>query len=215
MKTLNVPFVSGLENMDFQELEKKLEREGKKDIIGEVNWPEAFGYQPSCVFSIAHSEKAIAILYHVRGLDLRAAALEDNGSVWEDSCCEFFVASPSGKKYYNFEMNCIGTVLNACGPDRNDRPRRPLDEMKEIKRFSSLEHRRWEESDQLFSWQTAIIIPFSMIGIHEQNLPEKLHANFYKCGDKTAHPHFLSWNPIHTEKPDFHRPEFFGELILK
>ena len=32
--------------------------------------------------------------------------------------------------------------------------------------------------------------------------------------DKTAHPHYLSWSPIGTEKPDFHRPEFFGELVL-
>ena len=45
--------------------------------------------------------------------------------------------------------------------------------------------------------------------------PESIRANFYKCGDKTAHPHYLSWSPIDTPKPDFHRPEFFGELILK
>ena len=38
---------------------------------------------------------------------------------------------------------------------------------------------------------------------------------FYKCGDKTAHPHFLSWNPVGTPAPDFHRPDFFGELILR
>ena len=53
-----------------------------------------------------------------------------------------------------------------------------------------------------------------LIGVDPENLPHSLRANFYKCGDKTAHPHYLSWSPIHTEKPDFHRPEFFGELIL-
>ena len=37
-----------------------------------------------------------------------------------------------------------------------------------------------------------------------------MRANFYKCGDKTLQPHFLSWSPIHSEKPDFHRPEDFG-----
>lgn len=215
MKTLSVPFISRLENMDFQELENALELEGTKDIIGTVNWPDKFNYQPSCVFSIAHSEKAIAILYQVRGLDLRAAALEDNGSVWEDSCCEFFVASPDGKKYYNFEMSCIGTVLNACGADRHERPRTSLEDMKKIRRFSSLEHKEWEEKDQIYSWQTAIVIPFEMMGVEGDEVPQELRGNFYKCGDKTAHPHFLSWNPIETEKPDFHRPEFFGKLILK
>ena len=39
-----------------------------------------------------------------------------------------------------------------------------------------------------------------------------LKANFYKCGDKLSVPHYLSWNPVTTEKPDFHRPEYFGLL---
>ena len=36
--------------------------------------------------------------------------------------------------------------------------------------------------------------------------------NLYKCGDNLSHPHFLSWRPIATEKPDFHRPEFFERV---
>ncbi|HPH75320.1 MAG TPA: carbohydrate-binding family 9-like protein, partial [Bacteroidales bacterium] len=24
--------------------------------------------------------------------------------------------------------------------------------------------------------------------------------------------HFVTWNPVGTEKPDYHRPEFFGIL---
>ena len=58
------------------------------------------------------------------------------------------------------------------------------------------------------------MIPFRLIGIDAGHLPARIRANFYKCGDKTAHPHFLSWSPVSTEKPDFHRPEFFGELYL-
>ncbi len=41
---------------------------------------------------------------------------------------------------------------------------------------------------------------------------KRIPANFYKCGDKLRTPHFLSWNKIEIEKPDFHRPDFFGEL---
>jgi len=39
-----------------------------------------------------------------------------------------------------------------------------------------------------------------------------VRANFYKCGDELQTPHFLSWNPVRTERPDFHRPDFFGVL---
>ena len=43
------------------------------------------------------------------------------------------------------------------------------------------------------------------LGIDPENLPKKIRANFYKCGDKTAHPHYVSWAPINTPQPDFHR----------
>ena len=56
--------------------------------------------------------------------------------------------------------------------------------------------------------------PSHLIGLDPANLPHSIRANFYKCGDKTAHPHYLSWSPIDTPKPDFHRPDFFGELLL-
>ena len=42
----------------------------------------------------------------------------------------------------------------------------------------------------------------------------RFRGNCYKCGDRTEHPHFLAWNPVHTPTPDFHRPEFLGEMIL-
>ena len=42
-----------------------------------------------------------------------------------------------------------------------------------------------------------------------------VRANFYKCGDKLQTPHFLSWNPIGLEKPNFHCPEFFGTLSFE
>ncbi|WP_414481477.1 carbohydrate-binding family 9-like protein [Caldicoprobacter sp.] len=43
---------------------------------------------------------------------------------------------------------------------------------------------------------------------------KRIKANFYKCGDKTKYPHWGCWNRIDTPHPDFHRPEFFGDLIL-
>ena len=41
-----------------------------------------------------------------------------------------------------------------------------------------------------------------------------IKTNFYKCGEKTEYIHFALWNGPFTEKPDFHRPEFFKEIVL-
>ena len=39
-------------------------------------------------------------------------------------------------------------------------------------------------------------------------------ANFYKCGDKTSHPHWGSWAPVRTENPGFHQPAFFQPILF-
>jgi hypothetical protein len=40
----------------------------------------------------------------------------------------------------------------------------------------------------------------------------KASANFYKCGDETAVTHYVTWNPVKTNNPDYHQPEFFGKV---
>ena len=73
----------------------------------------------------------------------------------------------------------------------------------------------FDHEGSIFTWDVAMIIPLDLIGVNPESLPDTLKANFYKCGDLTSHPHYLSWSPIGTPKPDFHRPEYFGELIIK
>ena len=37
-------------------------------------------------------------------------------------------------------------------------------------------------------------------------------ANFYKCADRTSHPHCLTWAPVDFPVPNFHLPRSFGVL---
>ena len=214
MKRINVPFVEGLEAMTLPELDLAMESGASKFSVSNCNWPEQFPYSPDCNGSIARSRTHLAVMFHVRGLDLRATAMEDNGNSWEDSCCEFFVTHPSDGTYYNFELTCIGSLLASKRRSRQDSAIIPSDVLKRVIRHSSLEHKSFDLSDMIFSWTVALLIPFDIIGIDYAHPPVNLRGNFYKCGDLTAHPHFLSWSPIDTPKPDFHRPEFFGELIF-
>ena len=65
------------------------------------------------------------------------------------------------------------------------------------------------------AWEVTVAIPWTTMGYEAGKLPTSLRANLYKCGDKTPHPHFLSWAPIEEAQPAFHRPQFFGELLLQ
>lgn len=211
-KKITVPFIEGLEDMDLEALDLAMETGAAKFAVCENNWPESWPYTPDCNGAIARSRTHLAVIYHVRGLDLRATAIEDNGNSWEDSCCEFFVSDPSDGTYYNFELTCAGSLLSSKRKSRDDSEMFSKDALKDVIRFSSLEKKPVEMKDGIAQWTVAMMIPFGMIGIDPDNLPEKVGGNFYKCGDLTAHPHFLSWNPVGTPKPDFHRPEFFGEI---
>ena len=212
MKTIEIPFVPSLETLDFQALDLTLEEQGVKAAIDSVNWPEAFPYMPDCNVTLAHDGHNIAMLFHVRGLDLRAMETEDNGRMWEDSCVEFFVQDPSGEKYYNFELTCAGRLLASEGATRHERPRRGAEVLSRVRRYSTVEGAPFQKDGGIYSWTAGMLIPMDLFGADGV---KKLRGNFYKCGDKTAHMHFVSWNPIDLPKPDFHRPDFFGEIILK
>ena len=215
VKRIRVPFIEGLENMTLQELDLAMEKSAAKFAVCENNWPKEAPYTPDCNGSIARTASHLAVMFHVRGLDLRATQIEDNGRSWEDSCCEFFVADPYDGTYYNFELTCIGSLLSSKRKSRLDSVLREKEYVARVIRHSSLAHEETEISDRIFSWTVAMLIPYDLIGIDRDNVPVSVRGNFYKCGDLTAHPHFLSWNPIGTPKPDFHRPEYFGELILR
>lgn len=209
MKRLSVP----LADFENQDLDTVLELSGARFDVDCVNWPEAFPYAPLCGGRIARTQDALVVDFRVSGLDLRARNTEDNGRQWEDSCVEVFIQDPEDGNYYNFEINALGKVLACTGPDRHNRTPRPLEEMEDILRFSQVDGGPLEQ-EGIHTWRVGVIIPFYLIGIDPENLPGSIRANFYKCGDKTAHPHYLSWSPVETLRPDFHRPEFFGELIL-
>jgi hypothetical protein len=86
--------------------------------------------------------------------------------------------------------------------------------LESVKRYPSLGNESFDKKQGDFKWNLLVVIPataYWQSGLESFN-GIKANANLYKCGDNLTTPHFLSWNPIHTEKPDFHVPQYFGEL---
>lgn len=181
-----------------------------------VNWEKDYSYHPRVLLGLAHCGEALLVHYRVREEYIRALAEADGGPVWEDSCCEIFVALPGEgpQPYYNIECNCAGTLLLCYGIDRHSREPAPAEVLRGIDRWASLGRQlrpmtHFANSD----WELALRIPVSSL-FHSQLstfADAHLRFNVYKCGDKLEYPHFVSLFPIDTPNPDFHRPEFFGE----
>ncbi len=133
-----------------------------------------------------------------------------------DSCVEFFLSPEGNDDYYNLECNCIGTKLLGFRKLGAQSEHASDSIMDNIQVYSSLGNEPFEEKTGSFSWYLEAKIPWSSFWQHQiSNVKGKsMKANFYKCGDELSKPHYLSWNPIHTEQPSFHQPHFFGELIF-
>ncbi|MFI3305141.1 MAG: carbohydrate-binding family 9-like protein [Rikenellaceae bacterium] len=181
------------------------------NTIENANWVE-FPYKPEVTFQIGYDDRYLYVRFEVVESHVRGSYLNDNEPVWQDSCVEIFIQEPDTDYYYNFEVNCIGTILAARRTSRADST--PLSEadLERVIRGSSLPPKRIDRSDDPDAWALLLGIPFDLIGC--KGVPAELRANLYKCGDRTNTPHYLSWSPIDTPSPDFHRPEFFGTLML-
>lgn len=177
-----------------------------------LNWKTRFPYRPITTVTIARTDDTLYLKWHVNGIMLKAVYTEDNSPVSKDSCVEFFCLLPDEKHYINFEFNCIGTCNASRRLSRKEEVvRLNSEELNSIIRFSSLGRRPFCEIDGHFTWDLCVGIPIHLLGICE-SFPKTLRCNFYKCADETSAVHYLTWKPIDSPSPDFHRPDCFGEL---
>ena len=215
MKELVIKEIDYNGPIDIDTAEKLLESSADFQVVETLNWAE-YPYKPEVKFKIAYNQDQILLKYYVIEENILAKETRVNGSVHKDSCVEFFV-SPSGDAYYNFEFSCIGIPHVGYGEARSKRVLLDPEILKLIKVKSSLGNQPFEEKTGGHQWEMMIIIPKACLsfdkGIVLKGLKAK--ANFYKCGDDTSNPHFVTWNPVGTKKPDYHRPEYFGKLSFE
>ncbi len=147
---------------------------------------------------------------------MRAKARGISPNVYQDSCMElFFMPAPDkDQRYMNLEFNPVEALYVGVGTGRQDS--RLLKEQ-DISVFS-IETFSEETDEGILNWGLCAKIPFSFL--EELRFPinfqsgHRMKGNFYKCGDLTQTPHYGVWSPIDWPQPDFHRPEFFSELVL-
>jgi hypothetical protein len=176
------------------------------------------GYHPQVEVKLCYSRSFLHVGFRVGERRVRVKYTKFQDPVYKDSCVEFFIdAFPESRLgYVNFETNAAGTLLAAFGPDRNHRKQLWPEDLAGFDVSASVagpldgEH----GSD---AWTLEYRIPLALFrtiyGL-EVRPGHRAAANFYKCGDETEVPHYGAWSPVDTPSPDFHRPEFFGEVVF-
>lgn len=211
MKT-RVPYIAGLGKMHFDELCDAMETKGRREYVAHAPWPE-FPYKPITAVDLAADDDYLFARFFVRGLGLKAEFTRTNEPVWQDSCVEIFIGDRDGEGYHNFEVNSIGTLLSAHQKGRGvDVTPISEEDARSVIRMTSERSAAHAEKDGIHEWTAVVGIPFSLLGYNGR--PASLRVNFYKCADGSRWPHYVSWAPIESPSPDFHRPEFFKEIFF-
>lgn len=210
MKNLTIPYIQQTGNTFlFFDLSKPV-------AIDITPWQHE-GDKPIVHVATAYDDAHIYLQYTVQESSIIAKTTTNNGPVWQDSCVEFFIMPEADGIFYNFEFNCIGAKLLYAGKTRNERT--PADDatIDKIITESTLGHEPFEEKKGYFEWTMTVVIPLSCFFQHTiKTLKGKTSkGNFYKCGDGLSQPHYLAWNNIETPNPDFHTPQYFGEIVFE
>lgn len=218
-KQLHIPFSPICDGWTLQQVDALLAAQPAALLIDTVNWAD-YPYCPYAAVRVAYTHESLYLHFCVEEEGVRAVHTRDLEPVNEDDCVEFFVANAEGTRYWNFEFNAIGCCNASERISKTEGVRRlSCEERQSIERYASLGSQPISVREGLQRWTLGVRIPLPLLHILPAMLTDRpaplvLRGNFYKCGDKTPCPHYLSWAPIASPVPAFHRPDCFAQLVF-
>ena len=192
--------------------------------VTHYSWEDS-GHHPPTASRLLYDDRHLAIIFRVEDCYVRAVAQNFQDSVCRDSCVEFFVAPLVGSDaYFNFEVNCGGTMLlHRCPSPEESRTGQKMIEVTPedgatILMAHSLPKNVEPEIAEPTTWTVEYHIPFALFEKYfdapRPNPGSAWKGNFYKCGDQTSHPHWGAWAPVGGPQPSFHQPAFFQPILF-
>jgi hypothetical protein len=169
------------------------------------------GYKPYTEFHLSVDDVGFCMHIVVQETEPRRLCTEHQQYVHYDSCVEWFAnfLPESCDRYFNFEVNAIGTMYAAFRKNRADFQLLTMEDVRMMHIAVEVHEDRWE---------VRYIVPFALIRKYipdyEYQPGRMIRTNFYKCGDETKFPHYGIWKPYDQVQPEFHAPELFGEMVI-
>ncbi|MDO5441249.1 MAG: carbohydrate-binding family 9-like protein [Bacillota bacterium] len=177
--------------------------------VSEIMWLKDAGIRMSQ--QICYDSEAIYVHQVALENNIRAEEKDFLSAVCNDSCMEFFFDFECDGRYFNFEINPIGTIYLGFGKERATRLR--------IIDKNPAEHFSIKTTHTLSGWDVYYKIPLTFVRLFYPEYQfvsgKSFKANCYKCGDKTDTPHYLAWNTLSSDTPDFHRAIDFGIMTFE
>jgi hypothetical protein len=179
-------------------------------------------FTPSVQAKMMYDDNNLYVIFLVHDRYVRCVVKDFNGPVYEEPAVEFFFSPDNAlpQKYFNLEINAIGTPLMHFN-DHNLKEHVELkkEEMEKIHIAHSLPDLVDTEIKEPVSWTIEYKLPLSIVEIYSKiDRPSpgvSWKANFYKIAEKGTNVHFLTWSEVINAIPNFHLPKFFGTIIFQ
>lgn len=202
--------------IDYFNISNKEVWQGVNELIIENYLWMKNDYHPKVIVKVCYSNEFIFLKFVVYEQKVTARYIKVGDPVFKDSCVEIFINlfPEETQEYFNIELNAIGTIKMGYGIKRN-RSYLKASDLIDLKVITTIKKPviGFHRSD---SWELYCKIPFKLLEKYSHRRFEGKNAigNFYKCGDETEYKHYGMWNFVDSPTPDFHLPEYFGNLIF-
>lgn len=169
-------------------------------------WEEGKAININSFARLLYDDESIYVRMDTDEVSIVAKQTERDSLVCTDSCMEFFFCpNIEDGRYFNFEINALGTLFLGFGQERANRMK--------VSEDASLFCIKSQKTDA--GWSISYKIPLNFIKKYVGELTEEMRGNFQKCICDDEKGHYFVWNFINTLIPDFHRPECFGSLMFE
>lgn len=171
--------------------------------VDNILWTDDYGIRMKA--QIAYDDDKFYVHMIAKEKNIRNEITDKLGSVCRDSCMEFYFQPANEKRYFHFEINynCV-FYIGIMTERKND--------TRLIRKDMSIFNARTSKTED--GWQVNYEIPFDFLRVFVPDFRPKsgdyLRGNVYKCGDDCVDSHWMSWNKVETQTPDFCREEYFG-----
>lgn len=170
-------------------------------------------YQPFSFAQMVWDKQGIHVHMQTDERPANMALSGLNVPVYTENCMELFLMPDPGNSaaYINWEWNPAGALYLSIGTCREDRKLLEIEE--HIAYFQA------RPQIHAWGWEIGFRIPREFVLQYFPSFilapAQRMRGNFYKIADQTQTPHYGCWADIEWRHPDFHRPEFFGDIILQ
>jgi hypothetical protein len=183
--------------------------------------PEGSAHRPRTRARLLHAAGGLHGLFLVEDRHVRSVHTRFQDPVCEDSCVELFLEPREGHGYFNLEFNAGGTLHASHVRDPRRVPggfaaftRLTEDDARRVTVQASLPPVIDPEIGEPVTWRLGFFLPTAVLEAYVGPLGpltgQVWRGNFYKCGDRTSHPHWAAWSPV--DELNFHLPRCFGTL---